>query len=104
MASYKVDISQSTEQDVRDLIRYISLNLSAPQTAKEMLETIEKALEGLTTMPEIHPHVQDEALALAGFRKLIIKNYIAFFIVDNKTKTVDVVRVLYSKRNWQHIL
>ena len=104
MEHYDVALSDLAEQDIRDVIRYIAVDLSAPQTAEVMLEAIEKALDSLSTQPEIHPLVQDEVLALAGYRKLIIKNYIAFYTVDTKGTSVNVIRVLYSRRDWQHII
>jgi len=104
MERYNIFLSESAEQDIRDIIRYIAADLSSPQTAESMQATIETALESLRTSPKIHPYVQDEALAFAGLRKLIIKSYIAFYTVDNKSKSVDVVRILYSRRDWQHII
>jgi len=104
METYRVDLSDSAEQDIRDIIRYISKELSVPKTAEAMLSTIEKSLDTLSTSPEIHPFVQDETLALSGFRKLIIKNYIAFYTVDDNNHIVNVIRVLYSRRDWQHII
>ena len=104
MDSYEVCLTGLAERDIRGIIRYIAVDLAVPQTADTMLETIEAALDSLASMPEIHPLVQDESLAMAGYRKLIIKNYIAFYTVDNKSKTVNVARVLYSRRNWQNII
>ena len=39
-----------------------------------------------------------------NFRKLIIKNYIAFYRVDENKKLVNVDRILYNKMNWKNIL
>jgi toxin ParE1/3/4 len=50
------------------------------------------------------PAVADERLAAIGYRKLIVKNYIIFFSIDEKAKVVDVERILYGRRNWRAIL
>lgn len=39
-----------------------------------------------------------------GYRKLIIKNYIAFFTVDEQARVVDVERILYARRDWLNII
>lgn len=39
-----------------------------------------------------------------NFRKLIIKNYIAFYRVDENKELVNVERILYNKMNWKNIL
>jgi len=44
MIKYRVDVSEPAENDLRDIIRYIAAQLSAPMTALNMMETIEKAI------------------------------------------------------------
>jgi len=104
MASYRINISEPAENDLRDIVRYISAQLSAPVTALKMMDIVEEAISGLTVMPQKCPPVSDERLAMIGYRKLIVKNYIVFFTIDEKSKTVDVERILYARRDWHHIL
>jgi len=44
MARYRIDISESAENDLRDIVRCISAQLSAPMTALKMMETMEEAI------------------------------------------------------------
>jgi len=104
MAKYRVDVSEPAENDLVDIVRYISAQFSAPMTALKMMNTIEEAIVSLADMPHSCPPVTDERLASMGYRKLVIKNYIAFFTIDEKTKVVDVERILYKRRDWLHIL
>lgn len=103
MAKYRVDISEPTENDLRDIVRYISAQLSAPMTALKMMDTMEEAIARLALMPQ-KCFVTDEKLAMLGYRKLPVKNYIVFFTIDEKLKVVDVERILYARRDWQRIL
>jgi plasmid stabilization system protein ParE len=103
MAGYRVDVSEVAETDLRDIIRYISAQLSAPMTAEKMMDTFEAALSVLADMPYAHPPVTDERLADIGYRKLIVKNYLVFFTIDENAKVVDVERILYARRDWLHI-
>jgi plasmid stabilization system protein ParE len=48
--------------------------------------------------------VTDERLAMKGYHKLPVKNYIIFFTIDEKSKVVDVERILYARRDWYLIL
>ena len=101
---YRVDVSEPAESDLRDIVRYISAQLSAPITALEMLEVIEQAMADLAELPYRVPAVADERLAAIGYHKLIVKNHIIFFSIDEKAKVVDVERILFSRRNWRAIL
>jgi len=59
---------------------------------------------GLAVMPQKCPPLTDERLAMMGCRKLFVKNYIVFFAIDEKSKVVDVEKILYTRRDWRHIL
>jgi len=104
MASYRVDISEPAEEDLRGIVRYISSQLLAPITAIQMVETIEEQLSKLSDMPGRYPVVRDDRLASMGYRRLDIKNYTAFFTVNEKEKVVDVERILYARRDWASLL
>ncbi len=104
MANYRVDVSESAENDLRNIVRYINAQLSAPMTASKMMTTVEEAIADLMVIPQKHPPVTDERLAMIGYRKLLVKNYIVFFMIDEKSKVVDVERILYARRDWHHIL
>ena len=104
MAKYRVDVSAPAENDLRDIIRYISAQSSAPITAMGMWDILNEALSGLADMPRRFPSVSDERLAAMGFRKLTVKNHVVFFTIHEKEKVVNVVRVLYARRDWLRIL
>ena len=104
MAKYRVDISEPAEEDLRDIVRYISAQLSVPMTAIKMIEAIEEALSKLSDMPRGYPLLRDERLASMGYRRVDIKNYTAFFTINEKEKVVDVERILYARRDWSNLL
>ncbi|WP_373484074.1 type II toxin-antitoxin system RelE/ParE family toxin [Acetobacterium sp.] len=104
MATDSIEISEPAQNDLRDMIRYISSQLSAPMTAMNMMDTIEEALLGLSEMPQKCPAVRDDRLASMGYRKLLIKNDVAFFTIDEQSHVVNVERILYARRDWLRIL
>lgn len=104
MAKYKIAVSEPAENDLRDIVRYISAQLSAPITALKMMDIIEETIVGLSDMPKRYPFVSDDRLKAMGYRKLLVKNYIVFFSVDDKSNIVDIERILYARRDWLHIL
>lgn len=104
MTNYRVEVSEPAENDLQDIIQYIYAQLSAPVTAITMIDFIEEALTGLADLPHKCPFVKDERLASMGYRKLYIKNYIAFFTIDERVKVVNVERILYARRDWHCLL
>jgi plasmid stabilization system protein ParE len=104
MGVYEVRVSAPAENDLRDIARYITFQLSAPTTALNMIRTIREAIAKLEMAPLIHPLVRDDRLAAMGYRLLVVKNYIAFYIANEKEKTVDVDRILFGRRDWVSII
>ena len=102
--NYKVIIAPSALDDLRNILSYIAQDLASPETAVKILNTIERAIYSLSDMPKIHALVLDDRLSALGYRKLNVKNYIVFFMVNDALKTVEIDRVLYARRDWQHIL
>ena len=100
MTKYKVDVSEPAESDIMDIVRYIASQLSAPISAFRMMEILEEAMESLSDLPQRCPLIVDERLSQMGYRKLIVKNYVVFFSIDEMNKVVDVERILYGRRDW----
>lgn len=42
MAKYRVDVSEPAENDLRDIVRYIASQLSAPISATRMMELLKR--------------------------------------------------------------
>jgi len=49
-------------------------------------------------------YVPDEYLKKKGYRKLIIDNYTAFYLVNEEEKQVIVMRVLYGRQKYESLL
>ena len=39
-----------------------------------------------------------------NFRKVKVNNYIVFYKVEEKNRIVEIVRIMYARRNWTKIL
>ena len=47
--------------------------------------------------------VLDEPLKSRGYRRLIVDNYIVFYLVNEMEKQVVVMRILYGAQNFQDL-
>lgn len=104
MDKYTVDVLQPAKHDMRDIYLYIANELHVPIAAADLLDEIENALGRLAFSPHGNPRVRHERLAHQGYRMLIIRNYIAFFTINEQAKVVEVERILYGRRDWANIL
>jgi toxin ParE1/3/4 len=104
MDRYSIDITEPAETDLIEIGNYIASELLEPSIAQKVVGKIGEAILALEELPFRNALVVDEKLAFQGIRKIIVENYIVFYIVTEGSKTVTVVRILYSKRDWINLL
>ncbi len=98
--SYKVRIYPTAEQDLAEIVNY--LNTLSQQAALKYYDMLTKEIASLSTMPERYPHPRDLALTAKGYRYLVVKDYLVFYMVVGDT--VQIHRILYGRRDCQSIL
>lgn len=102
--SYSVHITAVAERDMMNASDYIDFTLKNPQAADDLLDEAEKKINELSEFPEKFQLVEDTVLASWGIRFVVIKNYLAFYVISEKQERVYVVRFLYQKSDWMAIL
>ena len=102
--SYSIEVLGVAKADVAGIYWYILDQLQNPIAAIRRTTLIEQAIQSLDEKPNRFPLVRDDSLALEGYRMIVVKNHLVFFIVCEETKQVFVMRVLYGRRDWQRIL
>ena len=101
---YRVILTTQAENDLTEIVEYISEELGAPQAAERFTAALEKTVDNLAFSPRGCPKVRNDRLAAKGYRWIGIKNYVAFYTIDELAKEVWVERILYGRRDWQRIL
>lgn len=97
---YKVRIYPTAEQDLSDIIGY--LNTLSKEVALRYYDLLIEEIAGLAVMPERCPRPRDLALAAKGYRYLIVKDYLVFYMVVGDM--VQIHRILYGRRDYKEIL
>ena len=100
MDNYSVMMSAAAAEDIGSIADYIANTLLEPETAAKLIGRLKTAVKSLETMPERHPLVADTYLALCGIRTLLVDNY----CVNRAEHTVNIIRVIYTKRAWEKLI
>ena len=102
---YKVELAPDAELDLKDIYRYIRARSLSKRIAFRFVETIKAAISrNLSFMADGYRLIDNGALAAKGLRRLVIKEYLVFFTVNEETKAVTVARVIHGRRDWTGIL
>ena len=88
--------------DLKNIIRYITHELEAPQAAENLIFKIDKEVQKLRQNPfRCHIYFSPERLKYE-YRILHVNNYSLFYVVEKEK--IEIHRVIYSKRNIPQIL
>lgn len=101
---YKINITEAAEADLKDAVFYIAGNLKNKTAADHFLEAADKELSSLCDTPQRNPLVRDTFLASNGVRMQMIKKYLAFYVIREESCSVNILRIIHSRRDWLNIL
>lgn len=104
MKKYKVQLSIQAKNDYKSIIRYIKYELLEPIIAEKYAKLIKNELNSLEYQPQKFAIIDYDIIKKYNFRKLIIKNYIAFYRINEDEKIVNVERILYNGTEWKNKL
>ena len=97
---FKVLLSIKAKEDLKDIVFYIKNNLKEPAIAGKYAKMIKDEVKGLSYFPQRNAIIDDDIITDLKVRKLIIKNYIAFYRINEENNIVNVERILYGASNW----
>lgn len=101
---YSLNFTSRAEEDLDEIYGYITNNLFAPEAAGNLMDKIETNIMRLKAFPYSGTFVLDETLKKRGYRKLIVDNYMVFYLASEQECQVIIMRILYGARNYQTIL
>ena len=96
---FYVAYSAEARQDLRDIYEYIACELLVPETAAGQTERIMKAIRSLEQMPMRHRLYEEEPWHSQGLRVLPVDNYLVFYLPDENSATVNIIRIMYGGRD-----
>ena len=102
MKKYNIEYSMESKQDLIDIKRYIKYNLQEPNTAQKLITKIKKEIDSLKDNPEIYSIIDDDIIKRFKIKKLVVDNYIVFYRINDEN--IQIVRVMYGRRNWITLL
>lgn len=100
MEKYNIVIFPTAINDFDEIVDY--LTTLSEQAAVKYYDLLVEKINGLSEMPERCPLVRDTQLRLRGYRTLMVKNYIVFYVINGKT--VEIRRILYARRQYEGLL
>jgi addiction module RelE/StbE family toxin len=102
LAGYEISYLPLALGDLEEIFRYIVNKLEAPQAAKNLRDEIDRAVRNLRRFPYAHALYQSQKPFKKEYRKLRVKNFYLFYVVEENT--IEIHRVIYAKRDIDAVL
>lgn len=96
---YEVKITRQAQEQMAEIIDYISNVLFAPEAANNLLNQMESSMMSLSEFPECHQLIEEEPWKTEGIRKIVINNFLVYYWINKPDKKVHITAVIYAKRD-----
>lgn len=96
---YDVKLTAQAIGQIEETLQYIARVLAEPETARKWADVLQSEIEKLDFMPSRYPLTEEEPWRARGIRKLPVKNFLIYYLVDEEEKAVWITAVIYGRRN-----
>lgn len=104
MKRYIVEISETAEQDLEKIISYLRYNLAGDIIADKYKILFKQELKDLENVAGSMPILPEELTGHKNIRKVNVRNYIVFYIVDEENSKAIVLRIGHAFMDWEKYL
>lgn len=99
MEEYRIRITRQARDHLREIRRYIEQELLSPQAAKNTIAAIKAEMQSLRKMPARIHLTPEQPWHDEGVRRDRVKNYYIYFWIDEEQKKVQIIGVIYVRRD-----
>lgn len=101
---YKLEFLPIAKKDIDEIIYYITNNLKNETAAINLSKEFIKNANNILDFPYGLPEYKLKHKLKNVYRSLKIKNFLMFYMINEKDKIITIVRVLYQKMDINNIL
>jgi plasmid stabilization system protein ParE len=101
---YKVELTDTAKQDLREIALYIAEESKDKGIAKRFVNELREETRRLEAVPNAGALPKDRILKSLGYRYLVHKEYLTFYLVDEPQKKVFVMAIFNGKKDYMRVM
>lgn len=102
--AYKLYITDSANGSLDEIVDYIVNKLKNPKAAIDFLDEVQKKYKKVTENLEMYELVRDSRLAMKGYRKIPVDNYVIIYMVDHEEREIEIRDIFYCGEDYRRYL
>lgn len=99
---YSLRILPIFEEDLNEIVDYISINLKNPVAAHRFVDEVEKAIMNRLSFPVSYEPYKSQTPHPHPYYRINVKNFSVFYVVIDDV--MEVRRIVYSRRDLTKII
>lgn len=99
---YKLSILPLFEDDLNEIVDYITYRLRNPLAAERLVDEVERAIEDRLDCAESFEPYPSSRERKYPYYRIQVKNFTIFYVVIGNT--MEVRRMIYSRRNLKDLI
>lgn len=104
MKKYIVEMSKTAHQDLENIISYLRYDLSGDIVADKYKILFKQKLRNLENVAESMPILDEKLTGHKNIRKINVRNYIIFYIINEEKTKAFVLRIGHAFMDWDKYL
>jgi plasmid stabilization system protein ParE len=101
---YDYLLTSNAENDIDSILEYIAVELVNPEAAGAFADALDEKFDELCKNPKQGRIVDNDFLRRDDVRKVNVKNYLVYYLIDEEKLNIVILGVVFSGRNQDEIL
>ena len=97
---YKIVVTDTAKQDLRNIVLYIAEESKNKDIASDFVNELRAKTKVLEAYPNSGAIPDDRVLKSLGYRFLVHKDYMLFYLVNETQKIIYIIAIFNSKRDY----
>ncbi len=86
--------------DLENIFRYISIELVNPEYALVLIDKFHEKFNDICMFPKAYPFLDISELDINHLRKSVVDNFVIVYLFDEEKDIINIVRVIYAKKDY----
>ena len=93
---YEVLITEACRIEIKKIYEYIKNDLYAENSAKKLMNKIEKVVMNLTYEPRIYAEIGIYKNIKRSYRRVVVDNFVLLYTIDEEAKKIYISHMYYG--------
>ena len=102
--SCHIKFTDTAKEDLRNIAFYIADQAKDRSIAANFVKELRKKCKVLEIFPECGSIPKDRVMTSSGYRYLVHKSYLIFYIYEKSENTVYILAVFNAKRDYTRVM